>query len=285
VVIGHAQLSANCALIRRRLQITPKDSNVSWLPHMHDMGLVGAYLVPLTIGGDFSSREFRCANSLDTRSTAPALNVLATRQDTTPANTTGIFYSPLAFAKDPSSWMRLASQYGATMTQGPDFAYRLCAMRFGGGSLARTSARLVGKNAALDLSSLRSCLNASERVQVDTLRLFAETFRDLHGWNPDSMRAGYGLAESVVYVCDGPLEVLELDRTQLEVFGKVVLAGVGGGCENANATRVSSCGDVVVDGDEHKTSTVHNPIVKIVNPDTRVECPHDTVGEVWVKGT
>ncbi|MDC1215754.1 AMP-dependent synthetase, partial [bacterium] len=64
-------------------------------------------------------------------------------------------------------------------------------------------------------------MNASERVQPDTLELFANTFSGSFGWNQNSMRAGYGLAESTVYVCDGSLEVLQVEREALEVHGIV----------------------------------------------------------------
>ena len=64
VVVGVTHVRTNCALIRTRLGVTDTDSNVSWLPQYHDMGLVGAWLVPLTIpGGDDVSRRERNASA------------------------------------------------------------------------------------------------------------------------------------------------------------------------------------------------------------------------------
>ena len=231
VVVGVTHLKTNCALIRSRLGVTDRDANVSWLPQFHDMGLVGAWLVPLTIpgggGGGAAAQAAAAAPSpmeeAESRARARA---------TTSRSATGVFYSPIAFARDPASWMRVASEYRATMTQGPDFAYRLCAMRFG--AAPRLSGRVPGFDRAptktLNLSRLRSCLNASERAQPDTHALFASTFAR-HGWNPRSMRAGYGLAESVVYVCDGPARVARIDRSALEKRGVTI--------ESASATSPS----------------------------------------------
>ena len=41
VLVGHAHLTHNCALIRRNMRVTERDVNASWLPQYHDMGLVG----------------------------------------------------------------------------------------------------------------------------------------------------------------------------------------------------------------------------------------------------
>ena len=225
VVVGVTHVRTNCALIRTRLGVTDTDSNVSWLPQYHDMGLVGAWLVPLTIpGGDDVSRRERNANGSET---PPSANTANTANIANTANTTkratGVFYSPVAFARDPASWMRVASEYGATMTQGPDFAYRLCAARFGATrSVVKKKNASEGEPLALNLSLMRSCLNASERAQPDTHALFARTFAR-HGWRPDAMRAGYGLAESVVYVCDGPARVARVERSALETNGACCL--------------------------------------------------------------
>ena len=218
VVVGVTHVRTNCALIRTRLGVTDTDSNVSWLPQYHDMGLVGAWLVPLTIpgGDDVSRREriFFCPR----RETPPSANTATATANTT-KRATGVFYSPVAFARDPASWMRVASEYGATMTQGPDFAYRLCAARFGATrSVVKKKNASEGEPLALNLSLMRSCLNASERAQPDTHALFARVFAK-HGWRPDAMRAGYGLAESVVYVCDGPARVARVERSALETNG------------------------------------------------------------------
>ena len=306
VVVGVTHVRANCALIRTRLGVTDTDSNVSWLPQYHDMGLVGAWLVPLTIpGGDDVSRRERI--SFCTRSETPPSANTASATANTMKRATGVFYSPVAFARDPASWMRVASEYGATMTQGPDFAYRLCAMRFGAIRSARAS---EGEPLALNLSLMRSCLNASERAQPDTHALFARTFAK-YGWRPDAMRAGYGLAESVVYVCDGPARVARVERSALETNGaccllasqtpvsdekraadepfdetfgedaKTFLRTDTRGLDK-DSVLVSSCGSVRDASRKRKNAL--DPDVRVVCPETRAELPDGRVGEIWVRG-
>ena len=77
------------------------------------------------------------------------------------------------------------SKYGATMTQAPDFAYRLCAERFALERFASSSPRL----GELNLSKLRRCLNASERIDADTAMIFSRAFGGF-GFDVRAMSAG-----------------------------------------------------------------------------------------------
>ncbi|WP_229402940.1 AMP-binding protein [Micromonospora okii] len=52
VQVSMAAMSANIAAIRSWLSYTEDDAMVSWLPLHHDMGLVGALLMPMTAGTD-----------------------------------------------------------------------------------------------------------------------------------------------------------------------------------------------------------------------------------------
>ena len=106
VLVGHAHLTHNCALIRRNMRVTERDVNASWLPQYHDMGLVGGY--------------------------PRAAHHRGRRRADAPASTTCVFASPGSFMRDPTTWPLIMSKYRATMTQAPDFAYRLCAERWEG---------------------------------------------------------------------------------------------------------------------------------------------------------
>ena len=50
VMLTHANLLANVRAIGQALDIRPDDVGVSWLPLYHDMGLIGAWLMPLYFG-------------------------------------------------------------------------------------------------------------------------------------------------------------------------------------------------------------------------------------------
>jgi fatty-acyl-CoA synthase len=90
VILTHANLLANIRSIVSGLEIRPDDACVSWLPLYHDMGLIGAWFVPLFIGIPL------------------------------------IVMSPLAFLSRPERWLRAIHKHRATIAPAPNFAYELC---------------------------------------------------------------------------------------------------------------------------------------------------------------
>lgn len=100
VVVSQQNLMANLEAIRRgfgldwvRLTDQTVATSVFWLPHFHDMGLIGGVLAPLYIG-------FRT-----------------------------VLMSPQAFIRRPIQWLRTVQEYGAVVTGAPNFAFELCADR------------------------------------------------------------------------------------------------------------------------------------------------------------
>lgn len=93
VVLTHANLLHNSALISRNFEITAASAVMSWLPPYHDMGLIGGILQPLYAG--------------------IACHLMA----------------PALFLQRPLRWLQAVSRLGATHSGGPDFAYDLCARR------------------------------------------------------------------------------------------------------------------------------------------------------------
>lgn len=79
----HAQLSS--------FKYRADDRALSWLPFTHDMGLVGAVLPGLALGGPF------------------------------------YFMPPDKFIEKPARWLSAISRFKITGSGGPDFAYRYCA--------------------------------------------------------------------------------------------------------------------------------------------------------------
>lgn len=90
VVVSHANLVANQRSLSAVTASTAEPVVVGWLPHYHDMGLIGLYLHPVFEG----------------------IDLVAT--------------SPSQFLRRPVNWLRLISKYRATTTVAPDFAYTLC---------------------------------------------------------------------------------------------------------------------------------------------------------------
>ena len=75
------------------LAIGPEDVCVTWLPHFHDMGLVGTLLAPVFVG----------------------------------AST--VVMSPFDFVKAPMKWLRAFTEFRGIFTASPNFGYALCASR------------------------------------------------------------------------------------------------------------------------------------------------------------
>ena len=93
VMLTHANLLANVRAIGEALGIRSDDVGVSWLPLYHDMGLIGAWLMPLYFG----------------------LPV--------------VVMSPLAFLSRPARWLRAFHRYRGTLGAAPNFAYELAAAK------------------------------------------------------------------------------------------------------------------------------------------------------------
>ncbi len=93
VMLTHANLLANIRAIGEALGLRNDDVGVSWLPLYHDMGLIGAWLMPLYFG----------------------LPV--------------VVMSPLAFLSRPGRWLRAFHQHRGTIGAAPNFAYELAAAK------------------------------------------------------------------------------------------------------------------------------------------------------------
>lgn len=93
VMISHGNLMANVRQISLGYQLTARDRMVSWLPHYHDMGLVGGILSPIYEGYSVA------------------------------------MMSPAAFLRRPLRFLSLASWFRATLFGGPNFSYEHCVRR------------------------------------------------------------------------------------------------------------------------------------------------------------
>lgn len=95
VPIGASQILANCALIQQRWGMNEHTVMVNWLPHYHDMGLMGGIVYPLLSG----------AHSVQ--------------------------MSPFEMIRRPASWLEAISAHHATFSGGPPFAFLECLNRIG----------------------------------------------------------------------------------------------------------------------------------------------------------
>lgn len=93
VMVTHANLTHNLAMMGERLGFLESDCYVSWLPIYHDMGLIVGLLDPI-------------AHGVKT-----------------------ILMPPVTFFSNPVSWLDLMTKEKATHTSAPNFAYELCVER------------------------------------------------------------------------------------------------------------------------------------------------------------
>ncbi len=90
VMVSHANLMANEAMIEDAFGHTSSTVALGWLPFQHDMGLIGYVVQPVYVG-------FEC-----------------------------VIMSPLQFLKHPLRWLHEITHHRATRSGGPNFAYDMC---------------------------------------------------------------------------------------------------------------------------------------------------------------
>lgn len=185
VLVTHGNLRANAQAIALKMRAGPSDRMLIWLPLYHDMGLVGGLVVPLYAG-------------------YPVL-----------------LMSPLSFLMRPARWLRAMSQFKATMTVAPNFAYSLCLRKVRDRDLE-----------GLDLSALRLTYSGAEPIDADTARGFVERFAR-SGLPEFAFYPVYGLAEATLAAAfpepGEPLFVDHIDRSQLGRGRAVAVAAPGAG--------------------------------------------------------
>jgi acyl-CoA synthetase (AMP-forming)/AMP-acid ligase II/acyl carrier protein len=222
VMVSHGNLIANEAAIQQRMAIGPGDRFVSWAPLYHDMGLIGGLLQPLFSG----------------------LPLVLT--------------SPRIFLESPVRWLELISRHRATISGGPDFAYRLCLERVKESQLAR-----------LDLSSWRLAYTGAEPVRAETEKDFMARFAAA-GFDPGAPYACYGLAEATLFITGGARGA-GLSAVRFSTAG--LAQGQARHEAGADATELVGCGPAVP-----------GHAVCIVDPASLASLEAGRVGEIWAAG-
>ncbi|MBQ0826572.1 fatty acyl-AMP ligase [Streptomyces tagetis] len=100
VVLRHGHLLHNVEGQRRAFGLSERSRTGGWIPHYHDMGLLGQLLPALLLGG------------------------------------TCVLMRPGAFLQRPHHWLRLIDTYDIHWSAAPNFAYELCCARIGDGQVA-----------------------------------------------------------------------------------------------------------------------------------------------------
>lgn len=167
-----------------------------------------------------------------------------------------VLMSPVAFLQRPARWMQLLASNSKSYSAGPNFAFELAARKTSDDDMA-----------GLDLSDVLCVATGSERVNPATLQRFTQRFARFN-LSETVLRPSYGLAEATVYVATNeaaqPPAIVHFDSEKLT-------AGKAEHCESAGTPLVSY-------------GVPRSPMVRIVDPETHMECPAGNVGEIWVHG-
>ncbi|MCV7398964.1 AMP-binding protein [Mycobacterium fragae] len=167
-----------------------------------------------------------------------------------------VLMSPVSFLQRPARWVQLLARSRRAVTVGPNFSFELAARK-------TTDEDMAG----LDLGDVLGIGSGSERIQPATLRRFAQRFAKFN-LRDTVLRPSYGLAEATVYVATRalgqPPQVVHFESEKLS-------AGQAKRCDSGGTALVSY-------------GAPKSPTVRIVDPETRTECPEGTTGEIWVHG-
>lgn len=201
------------------------DVVVSWLPLYHDMGLIGLLTTAMTTGTEM---------------------VLAAPQD---------------FLASPARWMQWMSDFGGTITAGPNFSYALA---------ARALRRMDG----LDLSSWRLAANGAEGIDPSTMDEL-EAAGAPFGYHAGAAFCVFGMAEATLAVTfPEPGEGMRRDSVnRLVLESERYAAPVDEATDPANVRHFASLGRPVA-GIE----------IRVVEPETGRLVDEREVGELEIRG-
>ena len=167
-----------------------------------------------------------------------------------------VLMTPRFFIERPVRWLKAISHYRATVSGAPNFAFQLCADRVSDAQLQE-----------LDLSSWHVAFSGAEPVRRETMKAFIERFAPA-GFPPGTIYPCYGLAEATLFVTGGTRG----DGMEAHCFSTQMLAqGRAGVAEQG--TSLVACG---VPASGHT--------VRVVDPETGVQLPDGTIGEIWTDG-
>lgn len=205
IAISHRNVIENTHAIFQASGGVPEDKVVSWLPLNHDMGLVGTEL-------------FSLINRLEL-----------------------YLMSPAQFLRKPMRWLQTISDFSASLSPAPNFAYDYCCQFV---SDAQAS--------SLDLSSWKIAYNGSEPVQATSLHSFVEKF-GASGFRAETFLPCYGMAETTLAATftkwNEPPSYVSIKNTGVRIGDRLEISSSSDICSAVESPEdcinVISCGKAV----------------------------------------
>ena len=166
-----------------------------------------------------------------------------------------VLMSPIAFLQRPFRWLQQMALRTRALTAAPNFALDLAAAR-------STDEDLAGH----DLGDVLAIICGAERVQPVSVKRFTQRLAKFN-FQGKVIRPSFGLAEATLFVAtDDPTVspvVVTFDTEKL----------------TAGMAKRSSTGTGLI-----RYGVPLSPKIAIVDPETGLEAPAGTVGEIWVHG-
>jgi amino acid adenylation domain-containing protein len=225
VMLSHNNILQSGISISHELEFRPEDVLLSWVSYFHVMGLIFSVLGPI--------------------------------YEDIPI----ILFPPESFSERPMRWLQAISDYRATISLAPNFAFDIC--------VAMSTAQ---ERSALDLSCWRLAGTGAEAIRYETIMKFAETFARC-GFHREAFYSGYGLTEATVLVTRKQVfhgqGFLTIQRSAMNDSRVVEVS-----TDSSDAVRLVSCGKALI-----------NQSIKIVHPINQSHCSPTEIGEVWISGS
>ena len=194
VMVTHGNLLHNLACLREVFQFSTESVSVTWLPHYHDMGLIGGLLQPVFAGGEM------------------------------------VVMPPSTFLQRPVRWLAAATRYRATTLVAPNFAYDLCARKIS--AEQRASLELSAVNVALCGAEPVRSDTLTRFAEIFAPRGFRhQAFRPAYGLAEATLivsGCSDGVGNSTRAVVAEDLQKNSVKTAQDGATGSRVLAGCGG---------------------------------------------------------
>lgn len=152
VIITHKNVLTNLNAVIRWAGITPEDIGLNWMPLTHDMGLIGTHIKGMLA----LISQYNIHTQL--------------------------------FIRNPSLWIKKASERKVTILYSPNFGYKHFLKFF-----------KEDEKRELDLSSVRLIYNGAEPISLDLCNEFLDKMAK-YGLKRNAMYPVYGLAEGTIAV-------------------------------------------------------------------------------------
>lgn len=122
-----------------------------------------------------------------------------------------------------------------------------------------------------------ACTGQAEPVTIASIQDFNDTFSQ-HGFDISTMKPGFGMAESTVYVTDGGDTCLHVDKVALQSENRIDVCDMT--AFDQRFEQLDSLSYIISCGNVSKNSDVH---LRIVDPESCQVLEEQRVGELWIR--